>query len=103
MASSNKNPNRKSAAKRRTGAQSRPVGKATSLLLRDIDPEVLDVMRARAERAGRSLQQELHIALRRDAGRNFDEARAVSDQWREKLAGRKLPDTTALIRADRER
>lgn len=75
----------------------------TSLLLRDIDPEVARVLRARAKRSGRSLQQELHAALRRDAKRNFDEAAAISAAWRERLRGRQLPDTASLLREDRSR
>jgi plasmid stability protein len=73
------------------------------LLLRDLEPEVIGVLRARAERSGRSLQQELHAALRRDAKRNFDEAAAISAAWRERLRGRDLPDTTGLLREDRSR
>jgi hypothetical protein len=77
--------------------------KTGSLLLRDIDPDVLEVIRNRARRSGRSLQQELHLSLRRDARRNFDEARAAVDSWHAKLAGRDMPDSLALIREDRER
>lgn len=74
-----------------------------NLLLRDMDPEVLKVLKARAKRAGRSLQQELHLALRRDVRRNFDEAVAISSSWRERLKGRDLPDSTQLLREDRSR
>lgn len=76
---------------------------STSLLLRDLDPEVARVLRSRAKRSGRSLQQELHAALRRDAKRNFDEAAAISDAWHQRLKGRDLPDTTELLREDRDR
>lgn len=75
----------------------------TNLLLRDIAPDVLDVLKDRARRSGRSLQQELHIALRRDAHRNFDEARAITDAWHERLKGRRLPDSTELLREERQR
>lgn len=93
--------------KRAAPARKKPAfrgkGGPTSLLLRDIDPEVARVLRARAKRSGRSLQQELHAALRRDAKRNFDEAAAISAAWRQRLRGRELPDTTALVREDRSR
>lgn len=84
---------------RATGAKS----EAKSLLLREIPSDVLAVLKARAERSGHSLQQELHAALRRDAKRNFDEARAISADWHQRLAGRDLPDSAELIREDRER
>jgi plasmid stability protein len=74
-----------------------------SLLLRDMDPEVVRVLKARATRAGRSLQQELHLALRRDVRRNFDEAVAISTAWRGRLKGRDLPDSSELLREDRGR
>lgn len=74
-----------------------------TLLLRDVEGDVIEILRARAERAGRSLQQELHLSLRRDARRNFEEARAITDAWRARLAGRELPDSASLIREDRDR
>lgn len=76
---------------------------SASLLLRGLDPEVVGVLKARAERSGRSLQQELHAALRRDARRNFDEAAAISASWHDRLRGRDLPDSTELLRDDRDR
>lgn len=76
---------------------------SANFLLRDLDPDVVGVLKARAERAGRSLQQELHLALRRDVRRNFDEAVAISSSWRERLKGRDLPDSTELLREDRAR
>lgn len=74
-----------------------------SLLLRDVEPDVLRVLEARAKRSGRSLQQELHVALRRDARRNFGEARAIVDDWHARLAGRGRFDSAGLIREDRQR
>ncbi len=78
-------------------------GATASLLIRGLDADVVEALRARARRAGRSLQQELHLALRRDARRNFDEAAAISSAWRERLAGRGLPDSTEMLREDRAR
>lgn len=43
------------------------------------------------------------MALQRDACRNFAEARAIVEAWHLQLAGRALPDSTELIREDRER
>lgn len=94
-AASRPKPSKKSAASRSR--------EPASLLLRGLDPEVVGVLRARAERSGRSLQQELHAALRRDAKRNFDEAAAISASWHDRLRGRDLPDSTELLREDRGR
>jgi hypothetical protein len=88
-------------AKSGTTARKRKASGSRSLLLRDVEPEVLKVLEARAKRSGRSLQQELHIALRRDARRNFDESRAMVQAWHDRLAGRRLPDSTSLIREGR--
>ncbi|MCC6908598.1 MAG: hypothetical protein IT430_11690 [Phycisphaerales bacterium] len=76
---------------------------STNLLLRDIDPQVLAVLRRRAAESGRSIQQELHLALARGTQRNYDEARALAAAWQQRLAGRDLPDSTAMIREDRQR
>jgi plasmid stability protein len=85
------------------GVSAKKSEQPASLLLRDMDPEVVKVLKARATRAGRSLQQELHLALRRDVRRNFDEAVAISTAWRERLKGRDLPDSAELLREDRGR
>lgn len=85
------------------GVSAKKSEEPASLLLRDLDPEVVGALKARAERAGRSLQQELHLALRRDVRRNFDEAVAISSSWRERLKGRDLPDSAELLREDRAR
>lgn len=105
---SNSRKARSSGAKRTDSARStRRKRQAEStggnLLLRDLDPEILDVLRERARRNGRSLQQELHAALRRDTGRNFDEARGLTQFWHERLKDRDLPDSTEMIREDRQR
>lgn len=81
----------------------RTADEPASLLIRGIDPEVARILRDRAKRSGRSLQQELHLALRRDAKRNFDEAAAIAGSWHERLRGRKIPDTAEALRRDRSR
>lgn len=90
-------------AKSGNGAASRKKTESANLLLRDVAPDVLEVLKDRARRSGRSLQQELHIALRRDVHRNFDEARAITDAWHERLKGRRLADSTELLREERQR
>lgn len=93
--------NRSAPASRR--AQDKAGSGTTSLLLRDIPPDVLAVLRARAERSGASVQQELRASLRRDTRLNFEEALALSRAWRERLQGLRLPPTIDLLREGRDR
>jgi len=83
--------------------QSRRRRKGVNVLLREVDPEIIDVLKARAERNGRSLQQELHLTLRREAKLNFEEARAMVEAWQARFAGRTFPSSEDLIREDRDR
>lgn len=97
-------PGRAAASKPSARGNSRRTSRpAKNLLLRGIDPEVLKALEVRAKRSGRSLQQELHIALRAGARRNFDEARAIAAAWHARLAGRTITDSVELIREDRDR
>lgn len=77
--------------------------KTTSVLLRGLDPELVGVFKARAKRHGRSLQSELQISLQREAGRNFEEALRISEQWHTKFSGRTFSDAKSLIDEDRRR
>ncbi len=78
-------------------------GKPANLLLRGLEPELLAVFRSRAERHGHSLQAELHLSLRREAHRNFDEAARISEQWQARLAGHTFGQTRAMLDQDRTR
>lgn len=73
------------------------------VLVRDIDPEVLDRLKEQARRNGRSLQGEVKAILEAAAPMTLDEARRVADRWRRRLAGRMTSDSADLIREDRER
>lgn len=84
-------------------ARPTPNRKVTSLLLRGLDPELVDIFKERARRSGRSLQSELQLSLRREAHRNFDEALRVADQWHGTLRGRTFKQTTTMIAEDRRR
>jgi len=87
-----------------SGKKSRSdVKKPRNVLLRDLDPELVDVFKARAEQHGRSLQSELHLSLRREARRNFDEALRISEQWHAKFSGRTFSEAKSLIDEDRRR
>ncbi len=73
------------------------------ILMRNLDPEVVNRLKERARRHGRSLEEEARLILTNAAGISFDNARKLARQWHKKLAGRRLPDSTDLIREDRQR
>lgn len=72
-------------------------------LVRDLDRAVLERLKERARRRGRSLQAELKEILERAAERDPEDARSLAAGIRKKLAGRRHGDSTALIAADRRR
>ena len=73
------------------------------ILVRDLDDETVKRLKERARRHGRSLQGEAKLILAHAAGLGFDEARRLARRWPQKLAGRDLPDSAALVRQDRQR
>lgn len=74
------------------------------VLIRDLDAAVLKRLRERARRHGRSLQKEAKAILEEGASAlSMAEARRVARRWQRRLAGRRLSDSAALIRADRGR
>ena len=73
-----------------------------NLLIRDLDDEVVRQLKAAAKAHGRSLQAEIHDALRRAGTRSLAETRRVSARWIKRLADRKLSDSSTLIREDRD-
>jgi plasmid stability protein len=94
---------RRSSSSRSSRPLSTAQGKPANLLLRGLEPELLAVFRSRAERHGHSLQAELHLSLRREAHRNFDEAARISEQWQARLAGHNFGQTRAMLEEDRKR
>ncbi len=73
------------------------------ILIRDLDDETIRRLKERARRHGRSLQGEAKLILTQAAGLSFREARELARQWQQKLAGRQFPDSTGLVREDRQR
>ena len=73
------------------------------VLIRDLDDETVKRLKDRARRQGRSLEGEARQILTRAAGIGFGDARKVARQWHKRLAGRPLPDSTELVREDRQR
>jgi plasmid stability protein len=74
------------------------------VLVRDLDPAVVERLKARAQQHGRSLQKELKAILEEAAaGPSWTEARADIERVRQRFAGRSFSDSTELVREDRER
>jgi plasmid stability protein len=73
-----------------------------NLLIRDLDDNVLQGLKAAAKAHGRSLQAEIHDVLRRANTRNLAETRRLSARWFRRLKSRSRSDSTTLIREDRD-
>jgi plasmid stability protein len=73
------------------------------ILIRDLDDKTVKRLKDRARRHRRSLEGEARLILTQAAGMSFEEAQKLAKQWHKKLAGRKFPDSTSLIREDRQR
>ena len=74
------------------------------MLVRDLDPEVIERLKARARLHGRSLQKEVKAILEEAATTlSMRESEEIAGQWRKRLAGREFGDSAELIRGDRER
>ena len=74
-----------------------------NLLLRDLDDEVLQRLKAAAKAHRRSLQAEIHDTLAQASARSLAETRRLSARWLKRLQGRTHADSVALIREDRNR
>ncbi|MCH8069762.1 MAG: hypothetical protein IID16_10925 [Candidatus Marinimicrobia bacterium] len=75
----------------------------TQVLIRDLEPEVIEKLKNRAKRHSRSLQKELKVILQEAAKLDMLSARQVAERIRKKLSGRQFTDSTKLIREDRNR
>ena len=73
-----------------------------SLLVRDLDADVLKQLKAAAKANHRSLQAEIHDVLRRASTRNLAETRRLSARWLKRLSRSGHSDSTKLIRDDRD-
>jgi plasmid stability protein len=72
------------------------------LLVRNLDEDVLNQLKAAAKAHRRSLQAEIHEVLRNASARRLAETRRLSAQWLKRLRGSAQSDSSALIREDRE-
>lgn len=77
--------------------------KTQDVLIRDLDASVVQKLKRRAARQGRSLQAELREVLEESSRLDWASAWAAADRIRRRLAGRTFSDSTELIRQDRDR
>jgi plasmid stability protein len=73
------------------------------VLVRDLDPGVVERLEARARDRGRSLEAELRAILEAAAAVDRGEARALAATIRRRLSGRVHSDSAALRAEDRSR
>ena len=74
----------------------------TQVVVRNLEPGVVAALKRRANRAGRSLERELRLILSREARPDRRELIAEANRIRAMTPG-PLPDSTGLLRQDRDR
>jgi plasmid stability protein len=75
----------------------------SQVLIREVEPSVIERLRNRARRNGRSLEAELRTILRRAAGLEMKEALDELKRIQAGFEGRVFSDSAELIRQDRDR
>jgi plasmid stability protein len=74
------------------------------ILVRNLEPEVVERLKERAKTHGHSLQAEVAQILRQAARtKTMADVRAISDKWMAYWGDRRFSDSADLIREDRER
>lgn len=73
------------------------------VLVRDLEPALVERLKGRAQRHGRSLQGEVKAILEAAAPFSPAEALQAAEQWRKRLTGRMTSESGDLLRADRDR
>ena len=73
-----------------------------NVLIRNLDDDVLEELKAAAKAHGRSLQAEIHDVLRNARTRRLAETRRLSARWLKRLSGSKHTDSAASIQEDRQ-
>jgi plasmid stability protein len=73
------------------------------LVLQDVDPRVVETLSARAERHGRSVEEEARTVLEGALGLSRARALESSRHLRAQWAGRPLTASQQLLRADGDR
>jgi plasmid stability protein len=58
----------------------------TDMLIRDLDEQTLEQLKARIQRHGRSLQDEGKLVLKQAAGADQQQVSAILDPWEQRFA-----------------
>jgi plasmid stability protein len=75
-----------------------------SILVRNLDSNTIERLKAHAAEHGRSVQAEAKAIIEKNVNAyTMAEFRRAADRMRKKLSGRKQSDSTELIREDRRR
>ena len=73
------------------------------ILVRNLDDDLVERLKNRAKRDGRSLESEVRIILEQAARVDMLAARALVDRIRAGFKGRRFSDSADLVREDRDR
>lgn len=76
------------------------------IIVRDIDPAVVERLRERARKNGHTLEGEAKVILEQSAGEeklSMSEFRKICDEIKSGFNGREFSDSAELIREDRDR
>jgi plasmid stability protein len=73
------------------------------ILVHNLEAKVVERLKRQAREHGCSLEGEARQILTQSAGMSRKDALKMVRQWQKKLSGRKFPDTTRLLRQDRNR
>ena len=73
------------------------------ILVRGLDPAVVNRLKKRAKTDGRSLQSEVKIILEQAAQIDMHAASKLANTIRKSFGGRTFSDSAELIREDRDR
>lgn len=73
------------------------------LILHDVDPEVMEELRRRADLRGRDIETEAKTVLEDALGFSRSRALAQARRIREGIAGRGLASSAGILREERDR
>jgi antitoxin FitA len=73
------------------------------ILIRNLDEEVIDSLKARARRHSRSLQGEVKLILEAISRQPDETPLEVAERWQAYFAGSTISDSIDFVRKDRER
>lgn len=73
------------------------------ILVRNIDDAVIERMKKRAKKEGRSLEAEVRLLIQRADKLDKEASLELIDRMRKRLKGKKFTDSVELIREDRDR